>query len=441
MLSLTLSSPAVTRRFARAPGRRSRTSLSRDHRRRPGDGQDHARARDPARARGARRRDQPVVHARPELPRPGRCHPAPPRPVPAQPRGRRGPVRLGGLPAVDALTFVEWPAAGSDALPPADVRLALEHRTPRSRDARLTAAAAVERAIAGSRAVAEGITVERREPRARARRARQPRRDRRDPRSGDGDQRLLGGRAGRRRGARRAARRGRRPGAHTASAARSPTRCSRRLGSASPTSTPSSAGSGPAPTPGCASASRRRARLAQAGGPAPRPARRPSPPSRWRWRPRRRPARPSSPCSTASAARSSPACSASRRSRVRRGGGAALPSPRLELALEELTPLAVVRGRRSRRVPRPLARCGRRRRRRPAVRRPAAGGRLARRRRYAHGGDGRPRLARRRPRRRRGLRRRAARLRTRAGRGEVAGAPAARAEGPPASSSPPRGES
>ena len=37
----------------------------------------------------------------------------------------------------DAITFVEWPAAGSDALPPADLRIQLEHRTLNSRGARL----------------------------------------------------------------------------------------------------------------------------------------------------------------------------------------------------------------------------------------------------------------------------------------------------------------
>ena len=56
----------------------------------------------------------------------------------------------------DALTFVEWPAAGSDALPPADVRLELEHRTLRSRTARLFAAPDFEAAVAGG-AAAEGI--------------------------------------------------------------------------------------------------------------------------------------------------------------------------------------------------------------------------------------------------------------------------------------------
>ncbi len=48
----------------------------------------------------------------------------------------------------DAITFVEWPAAGSDALPPADVRIELEHRTPRSRTARLSGAEALEAAVA-----------------------------------------------------------------------------------------------------------------------------------------------------------------------------------------------------------------------------------------------------------------------------------------------------
>jgi tRNA threonylcarbamoyladenosine biosynthesis protein TsaE len=59
-----------------------------------------------------------------------------------------------------ALTFVEWPAAGSDVLPDADVRLELEHRTRRSRVARLRASAAFEVAVEGS-AAAEGIAVER----------------------------------------------------------------------------------------------------------------------------------------------------------------------------------------------------------------------------------------------------------------------------------------
>ena len=59
-----------------------------------------------------------------------------------------------------ALTFVEWPAAGSEALPAADVRLELRHRTPRSRVARLCAAAAFEAAV-GEAASAERIAVER----------------------------------------------------------------------------------------------------------------------------------------------------------------------------------------------------------------------------------------------------------------------------------------
>lgn len=49
----------------------------------------------------------------------------------------------------DALTFVEWPAAGSGVLPEPDVRLELEHRTPRSRSARLCGPADLENAIAG----------------------------------------------------------------------------------------------------------------------------------------------------------------------------------------------------------------------------------------------------------------------------------------------------
>lgn len=48
----------------------------------------------------------------------------------------------------DAITFVEWPAAGSDALPPADLRVELEHRTPTSRTARLSGDAALEAAVA-----------------------------------------------------------------------------------------------------------------------------------------------------------------------------------------------------------------------------------------------------------------------------------------------------
>jgi tRNA threonylcarbamoyladenosine biosynthesis protein TsaE len=57
-----------------------------------------------------------------------------------------------------AVTFVEWPAAGSDALPAADVRVELEHRTLRSRTALLTGPAALEAAVAAG-AAAEGIAV------------------------------------------------------------------------------------------------------------------------------------------------------------------------------------------------------------------------------------------------------------------------------------------
>ena len=58
----------------------------------------------------------------------------------------------------DAVTFVEWPAAGSEALPAADVRLELLHRTRRSRVARLHGSAAFEQAAAAG-AAAEGIPV------------------------------------------------------------------------------------------------------------------------------------------------------------------------------------------------------------------------------------------------------------------------------------------
>ena len=60
---------------------------------------------------------------------------------------------LGG----DALTFVEWPAAGSEALPAPDVRIELEHRTLRSRTARLTGPPALEAAVAAG-AAGQGIT-------------------------------------------------------------------------------------------------------------------------------------------------------------------------------------------------------------------------------------------------------------------------------------------
>ena len=59
----------------------------------------------------------------------------------------------------DALTFVEWPAAARDVLPVADVRLELEHRSPRTRVARLHAGAAFERAAAAG-AAAAGILAE-----------------------------------------------------------------------------------------------------------------------------------------------------------------------------------------------------------------------------------------------------------------------------------------
>ena len=63
---------------------------------------------------------------------------------------------LGG----DAITFVEWPAAGSEALPPADVRIVLAHRTLRSRTAELHADALLERRVADAVDL-EGMTVER----------------------------------------------------------------------------------------------------------------------------------------------------------------------------------------------------------------------------------------------------------------------------------------
>jgi tRNA threonylcarbamoyladenosine biosynthesis protein TsaE len=58
----------------------------------------------------------------------------------------------------DALTFVEWPAAGREALPPADVRLALAHRTRTTRDARLWACQAFEERLAAGAAEA-GVAV------------------------------------------------------------------------------------------------------------------------------------------------------------------------------------------------------------------------------------------------------------------------------------------
>ncbi len=58
----------------------------------------------------------------------------------------------------DAITFVEWPAAGSDALPPADLRVELEHRTRTSRDARLHGQPALEAEVA-ARAAEAGVQV------------------------------------------------------------------------------------------------------------------------------------------------------------------------------------------------------------------------------------------------------------------------------------------
>jgi tRNA threonylcarbamoyladenosine biosynthesis protein TsaE len=57
-----------------------------------------------------------------------------------------------------AITFVEWPAAGSEALPPADVRIVLGHRSLRSRTAELNAAEGLERRIAEA-AEAQGFAV------------------------------------------------------------------------------------------------------------------------------------------------------------------------------------------------------------------------------------------------------------------------------------------
>lgn len=60
----------------------------------------------------------------------------------------------------DALTFVEWPAAGSGVLPDPDVRLELQHRSLTSRTARLQGGAEFEAAV-GEAAAAERIDVER----------------------------------------------------------------------------------------------------------------------------------------------------------------------------------------------------------------------------------------------------------------------------------------
>ena len=58
----------------------------------------------------------------------------------------------------DAITFVEWPAAGSDALPAPDVRIELDHRTRNSRAARISGEAAFEQGLAGA-ATEAGIAV------------------------------------------------------------------------------------------------------------------------------------------------------------------------------------------------------------------------------------------------------------------------------------------
>jgi tRNA threonylcarbamoyladenosine biosynthesis protein TsaE len=55
-----------------------------------------------------------------------------------------------------SLTFVEWPEAGAAELPPADVDVALTHRTPDSRGLALRAAPGLEAALAADMA-ATGI--------------------------------------------------------------------------------------------------------------------------------------------------------------------------------------------------------------------------------------------------------------------------------------------
>ncbi len=62
-----------------------------------------------------------------------------------------------------AITFVEWPAAGSEALPPADVRLLLKHRTACSRDAEVHAGQALETRLAKATAAA-GIALSEERP-------------------------------------------------------------------------------------------------------------------------------------------------------------------------------------------------------------------------------------------------------------------------------------
>ena len=55
-----------------------------------------------------------------------------------------------------SLTFVEWPEAGAAELPPADVDIALTHRTPHSRGLELRATPDLEAALAGEM-IAAGI--------------------------------------------------------------------------------------------------------------------------------------------------------------------------------------------------------------------------------------------------------------------------------------------
>jgi tRNA threonylcarbamoyladenosine biosynthesis protein TsaE len=50
----------------------------------------------------------------------------------------------------DAITFVEWPVAGSDALPSAGLRIELEHRTPGSRTAHLSGDPELEAEVAAA---------------------------------------------------------------------------------------------------------------------------------------------------------------------------------------------------------------------------------------------------------------------------------------------------
>lgn len=56
----------------------------------------------------------------------------------------------------NALTFVEWPAAGSAALPAPALQIELEHRTIKSRTARIVARPPVEATIL-ARALAAGL--------------------------------------------------------------------------------------------------------------------------------------------------------------------------------------------------------------------------------------------------------------------------------------------